>query len=73
VCGWRKKIRWKFCKNTPRLWGFLNIKNSTNFALFCDPNLFQETVKIFSGSFGIYMKVHIFLVLGFEHFENISK
>jgi hypothetical protein len=22
VPGWRKKIRWKFCKNTPRLWGF---------------------------------------------------
>jgi hypothetical protein len=42
--------------------------NRAVFALFCDPNLFQEIVKIFSGSFDIYLKVHIFLVLGFEHF-----
>jgi hypothetical protein len=72
-CAWLEEEDGNFAKIPLDFGGFLNIKNSTEFALFCDPNLFPEIVKIFSGTFDIYLKVHKFLVFRFEHFENISK
>jgi hypothetical protein len=43
VPGWRKKIRWKFCKNPPGLWGFPGkFENCNSFCRICNSNKFKK-------------------------------
>jgi hypothetical protein len=64
--GLNEEDKATFAKNPPSLWGFLGIlKIAHSFGKIWCIKLVQIIVEIFSGLFKMYLKVHIFLVLGF--------